>query len=62
MINRVTGINTPSNQRPRNAEEFFSSAALHFNRGRYEEAILDYNEAIRINPQYANAFVHRGAL
>jgi len=38
----------------------FTSAGLKYARGNYQGAIADYNKAIEINPQYANAYYNRG--
>ena len=35
-------------------------AAAYFSQGRLEEAIQDLNQAVKLNPNYAHAFVHRG--
>jgi tetratricopeptide (TPR) repeat protein len=52
MINRLREIWTTVGPKP-SAEEFLSSAKVHFNAGRYQDVIADYDEAIRLKPQYA---------
>ena len=32
----------------------------HFSAGRYQEAIADYQQAIRLNPNFARAYVELG--
>ena len=45
---------------PEALASFQAGAALH-QEGRFEEAIADYDEAIRLNPQFAMAYANRGA-
>ena len=42
------------------AEQYFIRGNNHFQQGQYEEAIKDYDEAIRLNPEYALAYNNRG--
>src|SRR5215831_8433486 len=40
---------------------FYKRANGYYERGQYDRAIEDYNQAIRLNPNHANAFSNRGA-
>src|SRR5215510_13623432 len=39
---------------------FYKRANGYYERGQYDRAIEDYNQAIRLNPNHANAFSNRG--
>ena len=45
---------------PTSEQQSLRSGNRHFQQGKYEEAIADYNEAIRINPESAEAYYNRG--
>ena len=45
---------------PTSEEELLRSGNRHYQQGKYEDAIADYDEAIRINPQDAQAYYNRG--
>ena len=45
---------------PTSEEQLLRSANKHFQQGKYEEAIADYDQAIRIKPQDAIAYYNRG--
>ena len=45
---------------PTSEQQSLRSGNKHFQQGKYEEAIADYNEAIRINPESAEAYYNRG--
>jgi tetratricopeptide (TPR) repeat protein len=46
-------------QDPRTAADFNERAVRLHNRGRYDRAIADYTEAIRLDPKFARAYVNR---
>src|SRR5450631_4313761 len=45
---------------PRNASAFVSRGFTYNNKGDYDRAITDMNEAIRLDPKNAHAFNNRG--
>ena len=47
---------------PTSEEQLLRSGNRHLQQGKYEEAIADYNEAIRINPESAQAYTNRGTV
>lgn len=44
------------------AEDWFKSARAKSSSGDYEEAIDDYTKTLTINPEFADAYFHRGIL
>jgi tetratricopeptide (TPR) repeat protein len=43
-----------------NANAFFEQGVQKYNQGDYQSAIVDFDQAIRINPNFAEAFAFRG--
>jgi len=40
--------------------EFYNRGIAYDDKGQHDRAIEDYNQAIRLNPNYATAFYNRG--
>ncbi|SRR6266446_3984462 len=51
----------PGRGDPTAATAAFSRAILHQLQGRHDDAIQEYDQAIRLRPEYAEAFNNRGA-
>ena len=43
------------------ANKYFDSAKIKYNRGDYTGAIADYDKAIELDPNYAPAYHNRGS-
>jgi len=55
------GWNKMSNDNsPKTAEDFVNRGNLHCEKGDFDQAIADYTEAIRLDPDYYNAYHNRG--
>jgi tetratricopeptide (TPR) repeat protein len=52
--------NAALNNTSHNAEYFFNSGNVYCEKGDYRQAIMDWNKAIKIKPDYADAFYNRG--
>jgi tetratricopeptide (TPR) repeat protein len=61
---RTTVNPKPSNpqQNASNAERFYEYGVENVRLGKYEDAINDFTQAIRINPYYIEAYKYRGLL
>ncbi|WP_341532336.1 tetratricopeptide repeat protein (plasmid) [Nostoc sp. UHCC 0302] len=55
----VSAPNTPTATAPK-ADDFYIQAGDKYKKGDFRGAITDYNQAIKINPNYANAYYNRG--
>jgi tetratricopeptide (TPR) repeat protein len=47
-------------QEPKTAADFFSRGLAWYEKGEYDKAIKDYDEAVRLNPKDDGAFFNRG--
>jgi tetratricopeptide (TPR) repeat protein len=45
---------------PNNSDSYINRGTVNVNRGRYNQAIFDFNKAIEINSMFALAYYHRG--
>ena len=43
----------------KDAETYYNRGIAYYGKGEYDRAILDYNEALEINPRYAEAYYNR---
>jgi len=60
-FNRTIEIEqTNDNIDQRDAEAYCERGTAHYNVGEYDQAILEYNKAIEINPVYHKAYNYRG--
>jgi tetratricopeptide (TPR) repeat protein len=42
------------------AEDYLNRGLVYYSKGEYDCAIVDYTEALRLNPNYAEAYNNRG--
>lgn len=59
---KVTPKQTNPQQQVSNAERFYEYGVENVGLGKYEDAINDFTQAIRINPYYIEAYKYRGLL
>ena len=48
-------------RKPDHAESYYKRANAHNGLARWQAALADYDKALALDPQYANAFCNRGA-
>ncbi|PAX52022.1 J domain-containing protein [Brunnivagina elsteri] len=59
---KVNPKKTNPQQKASNAERFYEYGVENVGLGKYEDAINDFTQAIRINPYYIEAYKYRGLL
>ncbi len=59
---KVTPQQTNPQQKASSAERFYEYGVENVGLGKYEDAINDFTQAIRINPYYIEAYKYRGLL
>jgi tetratricopeptide (TPR) repeat protein len=62
QVNKTLALRTPSASVPSGpkADDFFLQADEKLNKADYKGAIADYDQAIRLNPKFALAYLNRG--
>ena len=60
LLTVTAGSMTSCMKTPKTAEEFLDRGIKYGQKGNYDRAIADYNEAIRLDPNFAKLYNNRG--
>jgi tetratricopeptide (TPR) repeat protein len=59
-IDTLRGLTTAIQNNPKNSVVYFNRGVYYFEKGMYKAALNDFNKALEIHPNYAEALTKRG--